>query len=298
MKTLKPEAIFTFIYTHPSLNIWAASMVVLSMWPSKIKMDEEKSKHANLAQQNGLGPTFFHRRMLKLGERHSRAQWIWSDCHEEECKKWDLIIDHSLRDSPNHNDWSSWFAIGSLPPICNPNFSFVSEIGKEKKTKKKTKELGLWEICFLGWVVRNIFTGSHYTYSPLVALSWLHPNWKWSSLQQWAKTWTLSKSEDTTHLRQGRQQYIYCPWSNSWIIVDKGKYMSWKCWTRDWLEACWSHWSWCVCQIWFCMNKLDCLARENLWMLDHNLCHQIQWTTILPFCDKTLYFQCEDGNLK
>ncbi len=28
-------------------------------------MDEEKSKHANLAQQNGLGPTFFHR-MLKL----------------------------------------------------------------------------------------------------------------------------------------------------------------------------------------------------------------------------------------
>jgi hypothetical protein len=35
-------------------------------------MDEEKSKHAILAQQNGLGPAFFQR-MLKLGKRHSRA---------------------------------------------------------------------------------------------------------------------------------------------------------------------------------------------------------------------------------
>jgi hypothetical protein len=27
------------------------------MWPSKLKLDEEKLKHAGLAQQNGFGPT-------------------------------------------------------------------------------------------------------------------------------------------------------------------------------------------------------------------------------------------------
>jgi hypothetical protein len=30
-------------------------------------LDEEKSKHAGLAQQNGFGPAFLHR-MLKLAE--------------------------------------------------------------------------------------------------------------------------------------------------------------------------------------------------------------------------------------
>jgi hypothetical protein len=38
---------------------------------------------------------------------------------KEECNKYDLI------DTPcflliNHNDWSKWFAISSLPPICSP----------------------------------------------------------------------------------------------------------------------------------------------------------------------------------
>jgi hypothetical protein len=31
------------------------------MLPSKIKLDEEKSKHAVLAQRNGFGPEFFHK---------------------------------------------------------------------------------------------------------------------------------------------------------------------------------------------------------------------------------------------
>jgi hypothetical protein len=39
----------------------------LSMWPSKRKLDEEESKHASLAWQNGFGPTFFHR-MLRLSK--------------------------------------------------------------------------------------------------------------------------------------------------------------------------------------------------------------------------------------
>jgi hypothetical protein len=28
------------------------------MWPEKLKLDEEKSKHARLAQHNGFGPHF------------------------------------------------------------------------------------------------------------------------------------------------------------------------------------------------------------------------------------------------
>jgi hypothetical protein len=35
------------------------------MWPNKRKLDEEKPKLADLAQQNSFGPAFFHR-MLRL----------------------------------------------------------------------------------------------------------------------------------------------------------------------------------------------------------------------------------------
>jgi hypothetical protein len=35
------------------------------MWPNKRKFDEKKSKHAQLAQQNGFCPTFLHK-VLKL----------------------------------------------------------------------------------------------------------------------------------------------------------------------------------------------------------------------------------------
>jgi hypothetical protein len=35
------------------------------MWPSKRKLDEEKPKHADFAQQNSFGPACFHR-MLRL----------------------------------------------------------------------------------------------------------------------------------------------------------------------------------------------------------------------------------------
>jgi hypothetical protein len=47
----------------------SSSKLVLSMWPSKRKLDQEKSKHAGLAQQNGFGPAFFP----EAGVRHSRA---------------------------------------------------------------------------------------------------------------------------------------------------------------------------------------------------------------------------------
>jgi hypothetical protein len=51
----------------------------------------------------------------------------------------------------NHDDWCSWFVISSsLPPICNPNFSFIGgvEFLKKEKKKKKTK-LGCEKFVFL-----------------------------------------------------------------------------------------------------------------------------------------------------
>ncbi len=53
---------------------------------------------------------------------------------------------------PNHNDWSMWFPIISLPPICCPNFSFMHGVAKKHITK-----LGC-EKYFWGW-------GSHVKHS-------------------------------------------------------------------------------------------------------------------------------------
>jgi hypothetical protein len=48
----------------------------------KLKLDEEKSKHAGLAQKNDFGPTFFHS-LLRL--MHSKAPHA-----EEDCNKYDM----------------------------------------------------------------------------------------------------------------------------------------------------------------------------------------------------------------
>jgi len=39
--------------------------LMLGMWPNKLKMDEEKSKHVILAQENSFGLAFFHK-ILRL----------------------------------------------------------------------------------------------------------------------------------------------------------------------------------------------------------------------------------------
>ncbi len=44
----------------------SAAPTVLSMWPSKIKLDEEKSKHAVLAQRNVLSPRIFPQMMILI----------------------------------------------------------------------------------------------------------------------------------------------------------------------------------------------------------------------------------------
>ncbi len=49
-----------------------ATPPVLSMWPCKLKLDEEKWKLAGLAQQNGFDPAFFAH-FPDAGNRHSKT---------------------------------------------------------------------------------------------------------------------------------------------------------------------------------------------------------------------------------
>jgi hypothetical protein len=58
-----PDSGFLF-NTHPILvysNNLRVAPPVLRTWANKRKLDEEKSKHAGLAEQNGFGPAFFHK---------------------------------------------------------------------------------------------------------------------------------------------------------------------------------------------------------------------------------------------
>jgi hypothetical protein len=50
-------------------------------------------------------------------------------CEREESHKYDLIATPCFW-SANHNDWSKWFAIISLPLICSPSFSFMGGVAK------------------------------------------------------------------------------------------------------------------------------------------------------------------------
>jgi hypothetical protein len=45
------------------------------MWPSKIKLGEQKSKHVGFDQQNDYGPAFSHKDG-KAAKRHSRTRKI------------------------------------------------------------------------------------------------------------------------------------------------------------------------------------------------------------------------------
>jgi hypothetical protein len=51
---------------------------VLGIWPSKRKLNEENSKHGSSPQQNGFGPTFSHRMLLRLvkGTAEPAVDWL------------------------------------------------------------------------------------------------------------------------------------------------------------------------------------------------------------------------------
>jgi hypothetical protein len=46
------------------------------------------------------------------------------------CNKYDLPASQCFW-LAHHNDWSKWFVISSLPPICCPSFSFIGGVAKE-----------------------------------------------------------------------------------------------------------------------------------------------------------------------
>ncbi len=58
----KPLVMLLLSYICSTLR---ASPAMLSMGPCKLKLDEEKSKHAGVAQQNGFGQEFVHN-LLRL----------------------------------------------------------------------------------------------------------------------------------------------------------------------------------------------------------------------------------------
>jgi hypothetical protein len=60
-------------------KVLGASPSVLSMWPYKLKLDEKKSKHTGLAQQNGFGTTFLQS-LLRVVKGTCQLTW-W-------CRAW------------------------------------------------------------------------------------------------------------------------------------------------------------------------------------------------------------------
>ncbi len=64
----------------------ATPQVVLSMRPCTVKADEEKSKHAGLAQENGFA-AHAHRCSLRCKRRSKTCASA-----REECNKYDLTV--------------------------------------------------------------------------------------------------------------------------------------------------------------------------------------------------------------
>jgi hypothetical protein len=103
-----------------------ATPQVLSMRPCTVKWDEEKSKHAGLAQENG----FAHAQVLTLlrlvkGEANLLEKsvinmiWLllvpgfhWPNVLKSECNEYDLTAPPCFW-LAKHNDWSRWSSISS-----------------------------------------------------------------------------------------------------------------------------------------------------------------------------------------
>jgi hypothetical protein len=115
-----------------------ATAPMLSMWPCKLKLDEEKSNHAGLAQQNAFGPAFLHSltRLIKCTAKLLAPT-------RKECNEYDMTVAPCFW-LANYNDWSRCFAISSLPPICTPSFSLWVRL------ENKNKKTSIWKEYFCG----------------------------------------------------------------------------------------------------------------------------------------------------
>ncbi len=105
-----------------------ASQTVLGMWSSTVKLDEENSIYAGLAQENGFGSTYLYTSPWLV-----KGTAALCTCRKE-CNKYDLTPAQCFW-LAHHNDWSRWFAFSSPSPICCPSFSFMGGVAKEYITK-------------------------------------------------------------------------------------------------------------------------------------------------------------------
>jgi hypothetical protein len=88
------------------------------------------SKYAGFgSQQNGFGPAFLHS-LLEAGKRHSKAQYLPEksvvNTYQLCCSL--FLIGQIIMIGPG-----GLLVVVSLPPICNPNFSFMHQVGKNLK---------------------------------------------------------------------------------------------------------------------------------------------------------------------
>jgi len=64
---LAADCLICLVHASCGSLILRATPLVLSMWPCKLTLDEEKSTHVGLARQNGFGPAFLHS-LLRLAK--------------------------------------------------------------------------------------------------------------------------------------------------------------------------------------------------------------------------------------
>jgi hypothetical protein len=115
-----------------------SSLVVRSMSPSMLKLDEEQPNICWFSSGKWFCSCMFCR--IWLGW-HKRKQ----SCARagEKCNKYDLTATPCFW-LADHDDWSKWF--GTPPPVCSVSFSFMCRVAK------KVNNLNL--------DVENIFAGS------------------------------------------------------------------------------------------------------------------------------------------
>jgi hypothetical protein len=94
----------------------------------RVKLDEEKSKHAALDREIGLEQAYLHS-LLRFDKGNQRCAPA-----RKECNKCDLTTSPVFR-LAKANDCSTWFAISSLPSICSHNFSFIWGLPQKQLAK-------------------------------------------------------------------------------------------------------------------------------------------------------------------
>jgi hypothetical protein len=113
-----------FITWSRELYVRAAS-AVLNMWQWKLKLDDDKSKHAGF----GSAKWFWQPSCTQFIEAAKKAQYSLTPSREE-CSKYDLTGAPCFCFA-NHNDWSKQVSISSLSSICSLSFSFMVGVGKK-----------------------------------------------------------------------------------------------------------------------------------------------------------------------